>query len=98
MNTRAGAVTCPTCLTSRKARIPYRTRQFQHPLQITYVTHLIEDGWDPLFVQKQVGHSHAATTGLYTWVGSDFRNQALRSALDATIGKATAPRAEGDTR
>ena len=69
-----------------------------HGLRHSYVTHLIEDGWDPLFVQQQVGHSHAATTGLYTWVGSDFRNQALRSALDATIGKATAPRAEGDTR
>jgi site-specific recombinase XerD len=49
-----------------------------HCLRHSYVTHLIEDGWDPLFVQQQVGHSHAATTGLYTWVSSDFRNNALR--------------------
>jgi site-specific recombinase XerD len=30
------------------------------------VTHLIEAGYDPLFVQQQVGHSYASTTALYT--------------------------------
>ncbi|WP_405612400.1 tyrosine-type recombinase/integrase [Streptomyces sp. NBC_01508] len=32
----------------------------------SYVTHLIEDGWDPRFVQEQVGHEHASTTSIYT--------------------------------
>ena len=67
-----------------------------HCLRHSYVTHLIEDGWDPRFVQEQVGHSHASTTGLYTWVGSDFRNRALRDALSRTMTEAMAPRAEGD--
>lgn len=30
-----------------------------HSLRRSYVTHLIEDGWDPRFVQEQVGHNHA---------------------------------------
>lgn len=30
-----------------------------HSLRRSYITHLIEDGHDPLFVQHQVGHDHA---------------------------------------
>jgi integrase/recombinase XerC len=45
------------------------------------VSHLIEDGVDPLFVQQQVGHSWASTTAVYTTVGADARNRMLRSAL-----------------
>jgi site-specific recombinase XerD len=45
------------------------------------VSHLIEDGVDPLFVQQQVGHSWASTTAIYTTVGADAKNQMLRSAL-----------------
>jgi integrase/recombinase XerC len=56
-----------------------------HSLRRSYVTHLIEDGWDPLFVQQQVGHEHASTTSIYTCVSSDFRTRTLRSALDATM-------------
>jgi site-specific recombinase XerD len=37
-----------------------------HCLRHSYVTHLIEGGYDPLFVQQQVGHSYASTTALYT--------------------------------
>ncbi|WP_088285000.1 site-specific integrase, partial [Kineosporia sp. A_224] len=37
-----------------------------HSLRRSYVTHLIEDGWDPRFVQEQVGHNHASTTSIYT--------------------------------
>jgi site-specific recombinase XerD len=37
-----------------------------HSLRRSYVTHLIEAGWDPLFVQQQVGHEHASTTSIYT--------------------------------
>jgi integrase/recombinase XerC len=49
-----------------------------------YVTHLVEDGWDPLFVQQQAGHEYASTTAVYTCVSSDFRTRTLRAALDAT--------------
>jgi site-specific recombinase XerC len=37
-----------------------------HSLRRSYVTHLIEAGWDPLFVQQQAGHEHASTTSIYT--------------------------------
>lgn len=59
-----------------------------HCLRHSYVTHLIEDGVDPLFVQQQVGHSHASTTALYTSVSSDFRTRTLRRVLDADIAHA----------
>lgn len=52
------------------------------------VTHLIEDGWDPRFVQEQVGHDHASTTSIYTCVASDYRVRTLRRALDATLAAA----------
>jgi integrase/recombinase XerC len=53
-----------------------------HCLRHAYVSHLVEDGVDPLFVQQQVGHSHAATTAVYTSVTTDYRNRVLRAALD----------------
>lgn len=51
-------------------------------LRHSYVTHLMEDGYDPFFVQQQVGHAYASTTALYTGVSTDFKNKALRRALD----------------
>lgn len=62
-----------------------------HSLRRSYVTHLIEGGWDPLFVQQQVGHDHASTTSIYTCVSSDFRTRTLRRVLDATMQAATRP-------
>jgi integrase/recombinase XerC len=59
-----------------------------HALRHSYVTHLIEDGFDELFVQMQVGHRYASTTALYTGVSSDFKNQALQRALRAQLGDA----------
>jgi site-specific recombinase XerD len=59
-----------------------------HCLRHSYVTHLIEDGYDPLFVQQQVGHSHASSTSIYTSVSSDFRTRTLRSILDADLAEA----------
>jgi integrase/recombinase XerC len=59
-----------------------------HSLRRSYVTHLIEDGWDPRFVQDQVGHEHASTTSIYTGVSSDFRVRTLRRALDAIVADA----------
>ncbi len=52
-----------------------------HCLRHSYVSHLTEDGVDPLFIQQQVGHSWASTTAIYTTVGSDAKNHMLRSAL-----------------
>jgi len=57
-----------------------------HSLRRSYVTHLIEDGFDPQFVQEQAGHEHASTTSLYTCVSSDFRTRTLRAALDRATG------------
>jgi integrase/recombinase XerD len=59
-----------------------------HSLRRSYATHLIEDGWDPMFVQHQMGHEHASTTALYTCVSSDFRIRTLRRVLDAAINNA----------
>lgn len=53
-----------------------------HCLRHSYVTHLIEDGYDALFVQQQVGHEYASTTAIYTSVCSDYRTRTLRAALD----------------
>jgi len=59
-----------------------------HCLRHSYVTHLIEDGFDALFVQHQVGHEHASTTSLYTSVSSDYKTRVLRAALDRVITEA----------
>ena len=56
-----------------------------HCLRHSDVTHLTEDGFDPLFVQQQVGHRWGSTTALYTGVSGDYRNRTLRRALDAAF-------------
>lgn len=53
-----------------------------HSLRRSYVSHLIEAGYDELFVQQQVGHEHASTTSLYTHVSPDYRARTVRAALD----------------
>lgn len=53
-----------------------------HCLRHSYVSHLIEDGVDPVFVQRQVGHSWASTTAGYTSVGADHANRMLRAAVE----------------
>ncbi|HET9247343.1 MAG TPA: tyrosine-type recombinase/integrase [Xanthobacteraceae bacterium] len=58
-----------------------------HSLRHSYVSHLIEDGTDPLFVQQQVGHSWASTTAVYTTVGADARNRMLTTALARAFEK-----------
>ena len=62
-----------------------------HCLRHSYVTHLIEDGFDPLFVQQQVGHRWGSTTALYTGVSGDYRNRVLRHALDEAFTQPTSP-------
>jgi site-specific recombinase XerD len=68
-----------------------------HCLRHSYVTHLVEDGFDGLFVQQQVGHVHASTTSIYTSVSSDYRTRVLRAALDGVLA-AAATRREGGKR
>jgi site-specific recombinase XerD len=64
-----------------------------HSLRRSYVTHLVEDGWDARFVQEQAGHEHASTTSIYTCVSADFRTRTLRRVLDQTVQAALARRA-----
>ncbi|GAA0564224.1 hypothetical protein GCM10009533_70390 [Saccharopolyspora spinosporotrichia] len=59
-----------------------------HSLRRSYATYLIEDGYDPLFVQFQLGHEHASTTSLYTCVSSDFRVRTMRRALGQAVNAA----------
>ena len=68
-----------------------------HCLRHSYVTHLIEGGYDPLFVQQQVGHSYASTTALYTSVSSDFRTRTLRRVLDEQVARALSGATTGAT-
>ena len=67
---------------SLRSEIGLDSRVTFHSFRRSYVTHLIEDGFDPKFVQDQVGHEHASTTSLYTSVSSDFRTTSLRNTLD----------------
>ena len=56
-----------------------------HCLRHSYVTHLLEAGYDATFVQTQVGHRHASTTSLYTSVGSDFKQKILQQMISTRI-------------
>lgn len=56
-----------------------------HCLRHSYVTHLIEAGYDPTFVQAQVGHSYASTTSLYTSVSADFKQRAVQQMIARRI-------------
>jgi site-specific recombinase XerD len=60
-----------------------------HCLRHSYVTHLIEDGFDALFVQQQAGHEYASTLAIYTSVSSDYKTRTLRAALDGAVEAAT---------
>lgn len=60
-----------------------------HCLRHSYATHLLEDGYDHLFVQQQLGHAWGATTAIYTSVGADYKNQALRRALSRALDQPT---------
>ena len=70
---------------------------YLHSLRRSYATHLLEAGWDPRFVQDQMGHEYASTTGIYQFVSDEFRRSTLRSALDRTVTEATARRTEDGT-
>ena len=56
-----------------------------HCLRHSHVTHQIEDGVDPAFVQRQVGHRYQSTTAIYSGVSGDFMNTMMRRALDTAF-------------
>jgi len=58
-----------------------------HCLRYSYITHLLEDGFDQLFVQQQVGHRWGSSTAGYTKVGSDYLQAALARALRPALGE-----------
>jgi site-specific recombinase XerD len=79
---------------SLRERLGLPSGMGMHCLRHSYVTHLIEDGWDALFVQQQVGHEYASTTAVYTSVSSDYRTRAVRAALDRIAAPARTPSGE----
>ncbi|BDZ50499.1 hypothetical protein GCM10025867_48370 (plasmid) [Frondihabitans sucicola] len=56
-----------------------------HCLRHSYVTHLLEAKYDPLFVQQQVGHAYASTTSLYTSVSDNFKQRAVQEMIAARV-------------
>lgn len=60
-----------------------------HCLRHSYVTHLIEAGYDPAFIQTQVGHSYASTTSLYTSVSADFKQKTVQQMIARRIATQT---------
>jgi len=75
----------------RGTSLPVSARHFaksiRNQVQITYVTHLTEDGADRRFIQQQVGHRCDTSTAIYTHVSSDFMNTALRKAISPALGE-----------
>jgi site-specific recombinase XerD len=63
-----------------------------HALRHSYVTHLTEDGVDPMFIQRQVGHAYQATTAIYTAVSGDFANTMMRKAISGLLQAASSER------
>jgi integrase/recombinase XerD len=66
-----------------------------HSLRRSYATHRLEAGWDPRFVQYQMGHEYASTTGIYQFVSDDFRSTTLRASLDRTMDQALGKQSGG---
>lgn len=52
-----------------------------HALRHSFTTHLLEAGYDPLFVQKQLGHQYASTMSLYTSVTADFKQKVVQQMI-----------------
>ena len=65
-----------------------------HALRHCYTTHLLEAGYDPSFVQQQLGHSSASTTSLYTSVSSDFKQRVVQTPR--LLGRLIADFVNGD--
>ena len=81
---RGGSIT-PTTMNQRFAEyrdaVGLDSTLGPHCLRHSYATHLLEDGFDHLFVQQQLGHSWGSSTAIYSDVGSEYKNDALQRAL-----------------
>lgn len=53
-----------------------------HCLRHSYATHLTEEGYNPEFIQRQLGHAWASTTTIYTHVSGKFMNAMMREAVE----------------
>lgn len=60
-----------------------------HSLRRSYVTHLVEIGYDAFFIQQQVGHEHGSTTSIYTGLSPDYRARVVEAAI-ARMAKSVA--------
>lgn len=69
-----------------------------HSLRHSYVTHQIEAGYDAAFIQAQVGHAHASTTGLYTHVSADFKHKTVQRMIARRIGAGGQPNSRAGSR
>jgi integrase/recombinase XerC len=52
-----------------------------HCLRHTYTSTLVEMGWPMALVQEQLGHTHVATTAVYTALSDDFKDRVLYRSL-----------------
>lgn len=53
-----------------------------HCLRHSYATHLTEEGYNPEFIQRQLGHAWGSTTTIYTHVSGKFMNTLMRQAVE----------------
>lgn len=65
-----------------------------HSLRRSYITHLVESGYDGLFIQQQAGHEYGSTTAICTGVSPDYRNKVVQQALRSMATDATHQRNE----
>lgn len=65
-----------------------------HSLRRSYVTHLVEEGYDAFFIQQQVGHEHASTTSIYTGVSPDYRARVVDDAIARMATQALTTRSD----
>lgn len=61
-----------------------------HSLRRSYTTMLVESGYDSRFVQEQLGHEHASTSSIYTYVSPDYRGRVVAAALGAAAERVRA--------
>lgn len=81
MTNQAVTQLAPRASHSADSRNSHRAGNTQDPVQITYVTHLVEFDYPQKFVQDQCGHSWGSTTAIYTGVSDEYRNRLVQRAL-----------------